>query len=216
MKYWLKMLLVATLTLLPIYAEREFLTELEIEQLRLVQEPNDRLRLYATYAKARVDRIDALIQSKKDGRSRLLQQTIEEYRQILDAMDMVADDALKRKVDLAVGMGAVVPMQKEMLQRLKAVRESDPDDLERYEFALKQAIGATEDSMELNSEDLISRSKELQDQDSADKEKRVAAMTSEEQKELAVKQEAEKKDPKRKKAPSLLRKGEAVTAGKKN
>lgn len=186
--------------------ERDFLTEMEVDQLRLVQEPAARLQLYASFANTRLDMLESLLGSKKEGRSRLIQQTLEDYNKIIDAMDTVADDALKRKVDISMGISAIVPQQKIMVGRLKQVQQKAPADLDRYEFALKQAVSATEDSLELNAEDLASRGKEIETKVAEEKEKREAMMGT---KDLEEKKEAEKKEEEgKRKRPTLLRKGE--------
>lgn len=188
--------------------ERDFLNSQEVEQLRLIQEPNARLQLYAGYAKARLDMVDSLLAQKRDGRSRLIHQTLEDFTRILDAMDMVTDDALKRKVDVTEGIQLLLPLQKGWIERLKKVESSEPEDLARYEFQLRQAIASAEDSLELNSEDLAARGREVVEKVAEEKKAREAAMRPEE---LAERKEQEKKEEeKKRKAPTLLRKGEAV------
>ncbi|MCX6633238.1 MAG: hypothetical protein NTW28_37050 [Candidatus Solibacter sp.] len=52
--------------------------------------------------------------------------------------------------------------EKEMLPILKQIEESKPKDLERYEFALTQAIETTADSLELAEQDLGKRGAEVE------------------------------------------------------
>src|SRR5580704_10850038 len=141
----MKLLLVCLLLAAPLAAQRDFLTADEIDKVRDAQEPNLRLKLYSEFARERVDLIKSLIAKDKTGRSALIHDTLDEYCKIVDAIDAVADDALSRKVDVKAGLAMVAIEEKEMLPYLQKVQDSNPRDLERYDFLLKQAIESTAD-----------------------------------------------------------------------
>jgi len=91
----------------PALAQRDFLTEDEVEKVREAQLPNDRLKLYALFAKQRLDQLQRLLEKEKKGRSLAARELLEDYSGIIDAIDTVSDDALKRGVDIGEGTVAV-------------------------------------------------------------------------------------------------------------
>ena len=102
---------------------RDFLTAEEVDKLRLEQEPNARLKLYAGFAKERVGQLTQLLSQEKSGRSVLAHDLLEDYTKIIDAMDTVADDALRRKVPISLGMAATVEGERTMLARLQKIQK---------------------------------------------------------------------------------------------
>ena len=99
-------------------ADRDFLTAAEVDQLREIQEPNARLQLYAGFAKERMALLRQLFAKDKVGRSSQIREAIEEYTSIIDAMDAVSDDALRRRLPLDRGIKDVIAAEKEMLGTL--------------------------------------------------------------------------------------------------
>src|SRR6476646_4172276 len=117
---------------LPLFAQiggRDFLTNDEADQIRQVQEPNDRLKLYLVFAKQRVEQVDQLVAQNKAGRSVLIHDLLEDYTKIIDAMDTVADDALRRKLPLDLGLAGTVEGEKTMLARLQKIQNAAASDL---------------------------------------------------------------------------------------
>jgi hypothetical protein len=201
----MKTLLVLFCAGLPMFGQvggRDFLTNDEADQIRLVQEPNERLKLYLAFAKQRVEQVDQLVSQNKPGRSVLIHDLLEDYTKIIDAIDTVADDALRRKVALNIGMAATVDSEKALLARLQKIQDSSPSDLARYDYVLKDAIDTTSDSLDLSQEDLTGRASEVAAKDKKEKDARTAALTPEEAKE---KKDQEKKEGPAKKKPTLRR-----------
>ena len=196
---------------LPLWAQRDFLSADEVDQVREAQEPNERLKLYIQFARQRIDQVQSFMKEEKPGRSVMVHDLLDEYSRILDAVDTVADDALLRKLNVDLGMKAVAAGEKEMLPSLEAIRDSKPKDLERYEFVLSQAIDSTRDSMEAANEDLGQRAAEIQARDQKQKKELDEMMQP---KDLDAKKAAQAKaaadESNKKKKPTLLRKGETV------
>lgn len=191
-----------------LFAERDFLTADEVDQVRLAQEPNMRLRLYLNFAEQRLKLLEQAIAQEKAGRSKLVHDLLEDYTNIIEAIDTVSDDALKRKVDISEGIKAVADTNPGMLARLEKIRESEPNDIARYQFVLDNAIDTTRDSAELAAEDLQKRSTDVQVRAKKEVEERESMMRPEE---VAAKRQEEKKAAETKrKAPTLRRKGEVV------
>jgi RNA binding exosome subunit len=187
--------------------DRDFLTPNEVEQIREAQEANDRLILYVHFAKQRMDLVDQYLAKEKAGRSVFIHNALEDYSKIIEAIDSVSDDALRRNRPLDKGMLAVVNAEKEFLDKLNKIQDSQPKDLGRYKFVLDEAIDTTNDSRELSLEDSQKRSADLTATDAKEKKDRdamIPAKEAEERKKASPSGDEEKP----KKIPSLYRPGE--------
>jgi hypothetical protein len=186
--------------------DRDFLTPNEVDQVRETQDPNQRLQLYVHFAKERIDLLQQYLAKDKPGRSIFVHNTLEDYSKIIEAIDSVSDDALRRHVALDKGLIAVLNAEKDFLAALNKILDSAPPDFDRYKFVLQEAIDTTSDSRELSMEDSQKRGSELAAKDAKEKKEREA-MTP--QKEAAErKKAAEAETEQKKKVPSLYKPGE--------
>ena len=198
----------------PLFAQRDFLNADEIDQIKEAQDPVERLKLYAKFAKQRVELVQNVFSKDKPGRSLQMHDALEDYSKILDAIDDVTDDALLRKLEVKLGLDAVVAAEKQALPMLQKIQNSQPKDLSRYDFALKQAIETTQDSLEASQADLGKRGHDVEAREARDK-KELEQLGAQADPDAKKAEEAKKKAdsggdqqaPKRK-APTLKRPGE--------
>lgn len=201
------LLMVALATAAP-QARRDFLTADEADQIRQAQDPNERLKLYLQFARQRLELVRQLLDKPKPGTSALVHDTLEDYERIIDAIDTVIEDALKRQLPVEEGIQAVADAEKHFIALLEKIQASRPGDFERFEFALAQALDTTRDSYELAQEDVSRRAEQVAERLEREKKAREALMHP---KEVEEKRAAEKKEAEQKrKAPTLLREGETL------
>lgn len=194
------------LSVLLMAQDRDFLTPDEADQVRATQEPNARLALYVHFAKQRIDLLQQYVAKDKPGRSLFIHNTLEDYSQIIDAIDTVSDDALKRHAKLDTGTVAVLNAEKSFLDTLNKIQASDLHDSERYKFVLQQAIDTTSDSHEMAMQDSKTRGADLAAADAKEKQQREAMMPKSEV--ASRKSDEDKQEEPKKKIPSLYRPGE--------
>ena len=211
MKIWLKVIVPAILASgIPAFAQKDFLTSDEIEKVREAQEPNERLKLYVLFARQRLDQLQRLLVKDKKGRSLQARELLEDYTSIIDALDTVSDDALKRGADNSLGANAVREAEHKFLTQLQTIKDRPPADLDMYDTALTEALAATSDSLDLSQEDPTSRAAKLNEGEKKQKEeaeKVIAAEDSKGKPPVGDAKPAVDAKPARK-PPTLLRQGE--------
>ncbi len=189
--------------------QRDFLTADEADQVREAQDPSFRIPLYLSFARQRLALVQNLLSKEKAGRSITIHDTLDEYTKIIEALDTVSDDALKRGKAIDEAVGKVAGEEKEFLGILEQIRESNPKDVNRYQFALDTAVEVTRDSMEIAQADLSERSRGVQAKTAREK-KELEEMMQPKDRELKKVEEKKEAAAAKKKAPTLRRKGEVA------
>lgn len=211
------MLLTAGLALLPaqdfLGGGRDFLTPHEADLIRVAQEPNERIEQYLHFARLRIELVRQTLLKEDAARSKLIHQNLEEYSRIIEAVDLVVDDAAADKIDVTKGLGILAEQEKEFLAVLEKIQEEPADDSWAYEFVLEDSIEITRDSVELAKEDLGDRGRRIAETDAGEKARQRTLMTPERQKDMAkAEQKAEEaKQKETSKRPTLLKPGEDLS-----
>lgn len=207
MRYLLMLMILCA----PLLAQKDFLNSDESDQIREVQEPDLRLQLYLRFAQQRVDQLGQLMAKQKTGRSGMIHDLLEQYAQIIEAIDTYIDNAITRQKPITT-MSQVAKTEREMLAQLEKFGEMEAPDKSRFQFVLEQAIETTRDSAEISEQDLKLRTHDVEAREAAIQKEREAMIAPERKDEIKKEQAkiaAEKTGVAAgKKKPTLLRKGE--------
>lgn len=189
---------------------RDFLTEHEADMIREAQEPDKRIETYLHFALLRLELIKQKLAVESAGRSVEIHRNLGEYSQIVEAIDIVVDDALVREADITKGMELIALRETEFLAALKNIDENPADDHWRYEFALDDAIDITTDSLELAQGDLGERKTNVEAADAAQRRDIEGSLAPEVrvEREKAKKAAEAKAAEEKRKRPTLLKPGE--------
>jgi hypothetical protein len=190
----------------------DFLTDHETDLIRVAQEPNARIIQYLEFARLRLELVK---QKLAGGRERTnssidVHRNLEQFGSIMDAVDLVIDDAVVRGVDVTKGIEILSKLGSVFLADLAKITENPSEDHWRYKFVLENAVEITEDTIELAQGDLSERKRTLDTADETAAEKRLETMAPARREEVTeIKQEEQRKDEERqKKRPTLRKPGE--------
>jgi hypothetical protein len=207
----LQILAAVALAAVPALAQgRDFLSPDEVTKLRLTQEPDARLELYTTFAQLRMEMLRNYFANNKSGRSAQIHDALEEYTKIIEAIDTVADDALRRNISIEKGIAVVEKVERQLLADLERFEEIESPDRTRWDFVLDDAMEATRDSLALAAEDVRDRKVTVAKRDAAEKQEREEMLSTEDVKARRQQDTLESKQKAGRKLPSLRRAEDAV------
>ncbi len=190
----------------------DFLTDYEVDVLREKQDFKDRVEAYVKFAALRLELVDQSLEDDEAGRGAKVHRSLKEYGSIIQAIDDVIDDALLRNRKMDGALADLLRAERRFAARLAAVAAEPEEDAWRYEFVLEDAIGITQDSMELLEEDLGDRKREVVRQEEIEKQRQQERMAPERRREVSQEraQQAAETAERQRKRPSLLRPGEKL------
>jgi len=163
MKTPLAAIALAVLLVLPALAQRrnDPLTPLEIDQLRdAAQDADIRLKLYVTFARARLDALDkARTEAKAADRGEVTHDRLQDFLDVYDELDDNINTFADRKADLRKVLKVILDSDNEFQAKLRALKQAataSPEEIKQYDFLLANALdtldSATQDHRQLLSE----------------------------------------------------------------
>jgi regulator of replication initiation timing len=144
-------------TLIAGKVRRDPLTDPETDQLREVaQEPAKRLKLYITFARARMTAIEQLRADPKlaTDRGRQIHDLLEDFTNIVDEIDDNVDMYNERNADLRKPLKELIEANSDWQLRLRTLKETasaggeGTKETRQYYFALSTAIDSVDSSAE--------------------------------------------------------------------
>lgn len=135
------------LLVIPARAQRRHdpLTPLEIDQLRdAAQEADVRLKLYVTFARARLDALEkARAEAKPAARAEVTHDRLQDFLDVYDELNDNIDTFADRKADLRKVLKVILDADNEFQAKLRALKQSaiaSPEEIKQYDFLLTNAL----------------------------------------------------------------------------
>jgi hypothetical protein len=195
----------------------DFLTDHETDLIREAQEPNARIIQYLEFARLRLELVK---QKLANGQARSNQsidvhRNLEQFGSIIDAVDVVIDDAVVRGADVKKGIETLSKEGGVFLDDLAKITNNPSEDYWRYKFVLENAVEVTKDTIELAQGDLSARKRRLDTADETEAGKRLETMMPARREEVTdIKQEEQRKKQERQQKRPTLRKPEEPAQSK--
>jgi hypothetical protein len=131
--------------------QRDPLTSAEIDQLRdTALEPDFRLKLYATFARARLTALEqARSDPKTKDRGQVTHDRLQDFLDVYDELNENIDTYVDRKSDLRKVLKAVIEGDTEFQAKLRALRDdatAKKEESVQYEFLLSNALDTLDSS----------------------------------------------------------------------
>lgn len=154
-KFFLLFAFVAVISAAPLCLaqHRDPLTPPEIDQIRDSSwEPQQRLSLYVKFARARLDALEQMRNDPKvKDRAQQTHDKLDDFSRIYDELNDNIDTYVERKDDIRKPLKLIVAADTEFQAKLRALKDAagvSPEEAQRYEFVLANAIETVDTSSE--------------------------------------------------------------------
>lgn len=133
--------------------KRDPLTNLEVDQLRdTAVEPDLRLKLYVTFARARLVALEqARSDPKTTDRGLVTHDRLQDFLDVYDELNENIDTYVGRKSDLRKALKTVIEADTEFQAKLRALRDdatAKKEEIQEYEFLLTNALDSLDSSVQ--------------------------------------------------------------------
>lgn len=127
------------------------LNSLEIDQLRdSALEPEQRLKLYVQFARARLDAVEhARTDPKVTDRGQEIHDRVQDFLDVYDELNNNIDNFVGRKADLRKPLKLILDADTEFQAKLRALKDAanvSPEEANKYHFVLTNALDTVDDS----------------------------------------------------------------------
>jgi hypothetical protein len=137
-------------------ARRDPLTTPEVDQLReAAQVPEERLKLYVKFVRARMTMIEHLRSDPRlalEDRPTQVHNLLEDIDELVQEMDDNIDDYLSRNADLRKPLKEVIAADSEFQLKLRELQQATGEEAEKerheYRFALENALSSVNTSLD--------------------------------------------------------------------
>lgn len=145
-------LAIVSATVLPAFPQqhrRDPLNDLEIDKLRdTAQEPEARLKLYISFARARLEKLQQIRSDPKaENKDQQIREALQDFIDIYDELDENVDTFDDRGDDLRKALKPVIEADTEFGSRLRAFKlalEQSREEAEKYDFLIGTALEAVD------------------------------------------------------------------------
>ncbi len=127
--------------------EGEFLSTVEIDQVRDAQEPAERIILYLEFAQRRLDVVEQNIASLKPKSGRAIRINLQEYIDILDALEGSVERGREQRALIDKSLKEMEKQTALFLRFLQTIETNSPKNLSDYQFTLEEAIEMTREEI---------------------------------------------------------------------
>jgi flagellar biosynthesis/type III secretory pathway chaperone len=141
----------------PLFGKRDPLTEAEVNQIRdLAQEPQQRIRLYLKFLRARAEALDHLRLDPRFSadRNQKIHDLLDDITALLDELDDNLDQYAAQKADLRKPLQDVIEFGSDLQAKLRQLKQASVADARQaqsakdYAFVLDSALDAASASLE--------------------------------------------------------------------